>query len=414
MILLFIAIAWGVLSWKKPRTAILWFPVFLPFYVLRTSLGPLPTTLLELSFWTMALGVTVATGWRVWTDGFGQAKAWHFPVLSWIIATLVAVVVAPNHLAALGLWRAYVLEPILLAVLLAATLKQDEDRATLLRSLVVSLGFVTAYAVIQFATGQFIPHPWDTDILTRRATGPFPFPNALSLFAAPLAALFFGLAIQQATSNIRHSRLIAWLGFAMGTLVTILAKSVGGSLGIAAAVLAMLVWNKKTRMKTLWAVACVAFAIIAIPQIRTPVVDTLTFQGWSGKVRLIIWNETENMLKDRPFFGAGLGAYPDAIKPYHKATFIEIFQYPHNILLNLWSETGLLGILAFGWICVTWIRQSQVSGVFILPLLAILVHGLVDVPYFKNDLAMLFWILAALAISVRHVQDHPTTSADSR
>lgn len=137
------------------------------------------------------------------------------------------------------------------------------------------------------------------------------------------------------------------------------------------------------------------------------------------------------MLKDRPVLGAGLGAYPTVFAPYHTKTFIEIFQYPHDILLNLWSETGLLGLLAFAWIVAVWIgtvlgrKSSAVSSekpshdsrlgamnrapttidyrlstiVWLMPLVAILVHGLVDVPYFKNDLAFAFWIFAALAAS---------------
>ena len=32
-------------------------------------------------------------------------------------------------------------------------------------------------------------------------------------------------------------------------------------------------------------------------------------------------------------------------------------------------------------------------------MIALVVHGLVDVPYFKNDLAMLFWLLLALPTS---------------
>ena len=33
-------------------------------------------------------------------------------------------------------------------------------------------------------------------------------------------------------------------------------------------------------------------------------------------------------------------------------------------------------------------------------MITILVHGLVDVPYLKNDLAILFWIIFGLTISI--------------
>jgi len=94
------------------------------------------------------------------------------------------------------------------------------------------------------------------------------------------------------------------------------------------------------------------------------------------------------------------------------ATFKNPFQitpiFPHNIVLNFWSELGLLGLLAFGWIVVAtalaawrgWRRGAPEwrplqLGVM-LALLAVVVHGLVDVPYFKNDLALEFWGLVAV------------------
>ncbi|MFH1621026.1 MAG: O-antigen ligase family protein [Patescibacteria group bacterium] len=405
IILIFVSLAWGLFAWKKPTNAVLWFPILLPTYVLRGNIGPFPTTLLELTLLAMLLGVTIAQGKTVWLSGLKKIKPWFVPVLFWVAVTVLSIFVAPNHIAALGLWRAYVLEPLLYFILLKATLRHEEDRRVLVRSLVIIMTIVAVWAIFQFVTNIGIPHPWDVEILKRRATGPFPFPNALSLFAAPIAALCFGTAafVKKDAVSAKDLRL-SWIGFAAGLIATLLAKSVGGTLAILTAVFVTLIWKKRTRFLTLIATGITVITILLIPTLRTPIIHNLSFQDWSGKVRLIIWNESWNMLKDRPIFGAGLGAYPEVIKPYHKATFIEIFQYPHNIILNLWSETGLLGILAFALIIITWFRLSLKPAssltvhrsLFILPLIAILIQGLVDVPYFKNDLAILFWIFAAL------------------
>ncbi len=406
---------------------LLWFPLILPLYVLRFQIGPFPTTLLEVAFLALAIFVTWKEGWTPWRKGMMKLRDWRAPTALWILATLVAIVVAPNHIAALGLYRAYVLEPMLFAILLAGTMRDEKDRDTVITALVASAAFVAAWSVLQYLGLLPIPHPWDTDFLTRRATGPFPFPNAVPLFCAPIAALSFGLLMEYVTpaqagvqnrkevdSRLRGNDKLLWLGFLAGTLATVLAKSVGGFLAILVASLFALIWNKKTRRATIITSLVILTLIAATPKLRTPIASYLTFNEWSGKVRLILWRETWAMLKDHPLFGAGFGAYPDVIKPYHRATAIEIFQFPHNILLNLWSETGLLGILAFGWICVTWFKQSKVESrkskvqtarlsdfmtfrlSTLLPLIAIIVHGLVDVPYFKNDLAFLFWILAVL------------------
>ena len=132
---------------------------------------------------------------------------------------------------------------------------------------------------------------------------------------------------------------------------------------------------------------------------------------------------------------------------------LEIYLYPHNIFLNFWSELGLAGLLLFTWIIlkyfwvgiqvlslrgasyfchpratphlmrgrtrgsrkvkreITWIPASAgmtkgkgslamtdrflVIGL-ICAMVVIVIHGLVDVPYFKNDLAAMFWLLVAM------------------
>lgn len=400
------------------KKIVLWFPLLLPLYVLRLKIGPFPTTALELAFLATVIVAAITLEPTVWKIGFEKLKPWHFPAALWIVATLIAIVVAPDHIAALGLWRAFVLEPMLFAVLLAGTITDDKDKNTVISALVAVVTFVAAVAIFQFATGLGIPHPWDTDMLTRRATGPFPFPNALSLFAAPIAALCFGTLFQKKchvesdeTSSHRkispfgRDDIFLMIGFVSGLTATILAKSVGGFIGIFTAVLFALIWKKKTRIPTIAASLLIVALLLLISPIRTRVISTLSFNEWSGQVRTTMWKETVNMLKDHPVFGAGFGAYPTVIKPYHKATYLEIFQYPHNILLNLWSETGLFGILAFGWICFVWIRLAlkptqprnrATTPFLLLSLITILVHGLVDVPYFKNDLAFLFWIMIVL------------------
>jgi O-antigen ligase len=77
----------------------------------------------------------------------------------------------------------------------------------------------------------------------------------------------------------------------------------------------------------------------------------------------------------------------------------------------MWSELGLLGLVAFvvllgmllwrGW------QGFYTARGFTRPLLwgtsaaftAIAVHGLFDTPYYKNDLSVEFWIVAALQVA---------------
>jgi O-antigen ligase len=112
--------------------------------------------------------------------------------------------------------------------------------------------------------------------------------------------------------------------------------------------------------------------------------------------------------------------------PHHHDRFID----PHNIVLNFWSETGLLGLAAFTWILVmafvvSWRGGRRPDegwrplhlGVF-LAMVAVVVHGLVDVPYFKNDLALEFWALLGITWAgtrwVAEVSQRPAMPGDAR
>lgn len=80
-----------------------------------------------------------------------------------------------------------------------------------------------------------------------------------------------------------------------------------------------------------------------------------------------------------------------------------------TIVLNFWSETGLAGLVAFIWLGVQAVRQGlaglaldrwpRTMSIGLLGMLfSLVLHGLVDAPYFKNDLALVFWALVAVQL----------------
>jgi O-antigen ligase len=118
------------------------------------------------------------------------------------------------------------------------------------------------------------------------------------------------------------------------------------------------------------------------------------------------------MLAHHPIFGSGLAGFASAINPYRNG-YAEQQIYPHNILLNFWSETGILGVVAFAWLMIQtfvstlkgWLHGSPAWRPYqlgvLLFLVAVLAHGLVDVPFFKNDLSLQFWAFLGLAAAAR-------------
>lgn len=247
----------------------------------------------------------------------------------------------------------------------------------------------------------------------------------------------------------------------MSIIAIVLARSEGALAGILAAfIIGGVIWfSRRLRggaRKFVWAGLGLGFATIILfpviilnifpkhyyPNFNSSIlnytVSKMALKDLSGEIRKQQWRETWEMMKEdgRWLFGTGLINYPESVKPYHQEGIfynfegdpdfrrkivhfdakykaehwqpVEIYLYPHNIVLNFWTELGLTGVVLFMWLIVnffvvgTKIMNKKDIGYWILDIsllgamVVVIVHGLVDVPYFKNDLAVIFWVLFAL------------------
>jgi O-antigen ligase len=373
-----------MISWRergrRAVSAVLpWIPLALPLYLIRFRIGGLPTTLLELLLLALLATFTYTERAEGWQRGWERMGKWRGVVVAWVLTTIVAVVAAPQLFAGFGLWRAYVLEPVLVFVVLQAVLTEEWQRQRLQRTLLLVVFPLVTWAVVQFITGKGIhirdvfDRCWpagNKTISISQCTCPF-----VTRCGVPFAAW------------VRYPRrVLSLMTFIVSVIGILLVRSDGGLVGLLAAMTLTLLGVRWGR----WLVAAGTTGAIVllgfIPSIRTVLWQELTFQGWSGRVRVWMWTETWQMLKDHWFFGAGFGGYPTVFDPYHKKRFIEIFQYPHTLVFNFWSETGLLGLAAFTGVVVRWIKEclqvwrkqrSTDAMIFFAPLVALLVHGLV-------------------------------------
>jgi hypothetical protein len=327
-------------------------------------------------------------------------------------------------------------------------------------SLAVGAGAVAIYAVCQKITGFGIANPLWAAAETRRVVSFFGYPNAVGLYLAPiipvLAAFLF--SPRQNDCDLLPEKLcyplkkenISVIGLSRGFLAFIIllslaaiffAHSEGAMVGLTVAfIVGGLLGNKKTRLAVLAFLIAAVVVLSFSPNGWKTVEQKLTLHDFSGQVRRYQWKETLVMLNHGHFYqGAGLDNYQQAIAFYHQPGFfyddgtdplfhqhtvesaeyrtktwrpVEIYMYPHNIFLNFWSELGLAGVLLFVWIIIKFLIFNFLFSIkeekykmlhlgLLCAMIVIVVHGLVDVPYFKNDLACLFWILIALSVLLR-------------
>ncbi len=364
----------------------------LPSYLIRFSMGSIPFTLLEFLVLTVIFSFLFSRRTlKIFYSSF------NIPILLLLLSATIGVFVAPDHLAALGIWKAYFVEPILFFFVVKSTLTQQEDRKKALQALGLGAILVSVFAIVQYVSGWGIPIPWDFE---KRVTSFFPYPNAVGLYLAPIVTIAI---LSLFKKNERQKTKWYWLLVTtLGLVAIVLAKTEAALVAIPASLL--LVWlfkslsclcrPDKTRQ---WIFPFTSIIIALSVAFSVPAIaEKLLLHDSSGLVRRSQWSETIQMLQAHSLFGAGLSGYQTALLPYHHDTQYEIFQYPHDIFLNIWSELGLLGLLAFLLLALQVLRVVKVAPFVFAALLTMTIHGLVDVPYFKNDLALMTWSLLAL------------------
>jgi len=420
-----------ILAFLDRKLALIIFVFLLPTYLLRLdipiSLGPLnhlPTTLLELLFFALLLS-WLAT--HKYSEARHNLEPWGSGLLLLFVGSVIGVLIAPDTLSALGIWRAYFLEPILFLIIFVETVKDAKMRRNVIGALGIAVMIIGVLAIIQKFTGWWIPNPIWAAAETRRVTAFYGFPNGIGLFVAPIVVLMTAWAISTTRKVIEfhHTHLPLFAGWSafLGVLAVLFAVSEGALIGLAAGLLVLGLIIRPLRKVTLVVVIAVCLMTALYPPLRTYASDMISMRDDSWGVRKIVWAESVDMLSDRPIWGAGIDGYQQALEPYHQAKHIEIFKYPHNFLLNFWSETGIIGLAGFFLLLAAFFRvtvelaatrpKEWLPVALIAAMMTLLMHGMVDVPYFKNDLAMLFFVLIGLAESMRRQQiavDQPAKS----
>jgi O-antigen ligase len=245
-------------------------------------------------------------------------------------------------------------------------------------------------------------------------------PSRLSLEATLSGAERSDALVGRDDSKKNISCVIAWVLGAAGLLLSL---SRAGWLGLAAAVLVYLIFaaDAKIRKISFAAVIVMVIVIVSIPNLRWRFL--LPFYGEKSSVsRLSLWQTGVKGIKESPVFGLGLTGFSRQWETLNTDPGLtDTHNFPHNIFLDLWVETGLIGLISLiGLIGLYiyrglrgasppfqggvpreagrggWSNERLIKLGISLFLIALLIQGQIDNPYFKNDLAMVFWIILSL------------------
>lgn len=387
------------------------FPLLFPLYLVRGTFVGIPITLPELVLGVLALLFLFQKFEFRWKD-WKLPPVWLFLFAGivgfWVVpaeAFMVDGTAFPTEMKALGILKGWILAPMIYFVMARSVFREKPSMILwALRALLVSGMVLSIMALQQVITGEYLT----PDL---RASGPFESANYLALYLGPLV-VYSGMAFLE--SRNKGDQFLLGVGFFLGMLALFFTKSYAGFIAVMAGFsLALLLWVRQKGSRAFWAtfsVMALVGVILVGSQLGTEkFTQFLDFAGRSSSsVRIQIYEISAHLIFQNPIFGIGLGQFEQqyqavAVEVLEAAPFEWNMLHPHNIFLAFWLNMGLLGLGAFVWMtgkAFLWIteKDSKERHLAALMLVVMLVHGLFDTPYFKNDLAFQFWLLMAILL----------------
>ena len=243
----------------------------------------------------------------------------------------------------------------------------------------------------------------------------FNSPNYLAMYLAP--ALLIGLEqvqsskfpvkLRNGASKVQSPGMkLLFLGF-----LIIISTSLYFTFSYAAwasvilAAIIMLLIQKKISLKTILISADIIILLL-IFQLKNPKLQDLANLDSRSSLasRIMIWKASARMIKNHWFIGIGPGNFQETYLGYQKyyPPYLEwAVPHPHNLYLTFWLYGGIVGLIGFFSLIFFWLKDiwgkiksgADWAALFTLGIMSyILVHGLMDTTYFKNDLAVIFWL----------------------
>jgi O-antigen ligase len=324
-----------------------------------------------------------------------------WPCLFILLGLSLSTILMADLIPALGIIKGWFVIPMLFGLVVSQTVTSDSLRYVIV-SLVINIGLVSFYTILQYlGVLPLLPHQLSGGDLQQyvnqgRALAYFESPNFIAMYLIP--PIIFLAYVWKEKGRYYLPILLLPLS------AVYLSRSRAGivALLIVLSLIALSTLYKKSR----WATAI--GAVVAAGIIAFYLATHVTFSG-ADTLRLGIWKVALNLIAQHPLVGIGPGQFLEAFQSTTVLdtnlyqTALQYALHPHNIFLNFWLSGGVLAIGGFIWLLYQIYYQPIVKSSTIQiaakwAIGAILIHGLFDSTYFKGDLALVFWLFAALIV----------------
>ncbi len=392
---------------------VLFSPFMFPLYLVRFSVLGIPFTVMEIYTYIVVLVFLINLISKNTSLHFEKPlkSVYLWGILLFIGAT-IGTAQAPTEFllpsgelqsaqqVSLGVLKGWVLAPLLYFGVLTQVIQDRNKLQHFISSVLYAGGVVSLAALLWTLTGQ--GWTWDG-----RLAGFFESANYLSLFLLPLLLLGIHRLFERKKWG-QLTAIFSSLSLALMLITLVLTQSYAAIVGLFGAMglysFVYLLRDPRHRKKAGWGLLglMLVFVLAVATQWKTEKFQQfIDFENRSSTtVRLEIYRVSGHLIAQHPIVGIGPGLF----QSYYQNQAPEVLEraplewnmpHPHNIFLAFWLNAGLLGIIALLGLLIRAHRR------FTWPLLALwglLIHGLFDTPFWKNDLAMIFWVVMGVVI----------------
>ncbi len=287
------------------------------------------------------------------------------------------------------------------------------DRRKSLRQFVVAMGIFGAalalFSLIQDFSGAHRIYWFRTvESLASDIYGPYVNHNHYAGLMEMLIPLAGAAALLH--RGPRHALLVFATALMMVSIV--LSRSRGGVIALAAEALFILVLLFRERRSRRIAVTSLAISSVMLSLIvvlgSAQLLDRFTEA--QDLYRCTVYRDALRMAMHKPILGFGLGTFPE-VYPAFRSFYSNLFvNHAHNDYLELFVDTGLLGLGLFVWMLIGIFRAGfrkatdyddtegrLLTAAVLIGIVGILVHSLLDFNLHIPANAALFFVLCAAA-----------------
>lgn len=364
---------------------------FIPLYLVRIKIGNFSTNIFELLVFFIFIYWIFLKKEKIFFKEFFKKYLWYSVFCGMIfVGILLSTFFNGNNLASWGIIKSWFIVPIALILLIGKIIKKEKI------VYIFTSYFFSATMVAIISLGYLMLNQLTYD---RRLMGIFNSPNYLAMYLAP--AFIIGL---EQIQNLKLKRLvIIALFFIIITLY--FTYSYSAWISIIASIVAISLMKNKNSLKKITIVVVILLTLFLSQVNNKKLTDLLSVNPRSSlSSRIMIWKASEKMIENNFWLGIGPGNFQEKYLEYQKfyPPYLE-WAVPHsnNLYLNFWLSGGVLGLVGFLGLVFLFLRdilvgiKKEPNGALFMTLgimLIILIHGIFDTTYFKNDLAIIFWL----------------------